>query len=253
MLRLHADCLLHLRATHVWSSTHVALGTTFEDHAASALRTPGRIAVGYMPSSLDIWFLGISEPRFLATLHTASVCLPQQRISLPLCILPRCFCTNKDFQNKLILHQSTLPRHFRYHRTLIPLISNSLLPPKLAIGMSGVTTFCTYTPSSQVLHVPRPAVRTLLPHKYDKYHNLLYIHPFLTNASHLEQHKTPHQAFAQPGIKGDARSAESPIQPDPNDRYQYDSGAWSPEHNQVYRSVPPEKGTHINTYYLSTL
>ena len=142
-----------------------------------------------------------------------------------------------------VLHQSTLLRHFEITiniSTRIPLattlcdaflgvlhldVSLLLYVHPFLTSMSGVTTFCAYTPSLQVLHVPRPAVRTPLPHKYDKCHSLLYIHPFLTNASHLEQHKTPHQAFAQPGIKGDARSAESPIQPDPNDRYEYDSGA----------------------------
>ena len=38
---------------------------------------------------------------------------------------------------------------------------------------TSVTTCCTYTTSTQARHVPRPAGRTPLPHKYHKCHDLL--------------------------------------------------------------------------------
>ena len=146
-------------------------------------------------------FLSISGPRSLDTLHTSSVFLPQTRLS-----------------EQGVLHQSTLLRHFEITiniSTRIPLattlcdaflgvlhldVSLLLYVHPFLTSMSGVTTFCAYTPSSQVLHVPRPTVRTSLPHKYDKchdmfvvhtplphkcdkHHHLLYVHPFLTGTT----------------------------------------------------------------------
>ena len=73
--------ILELRSFEVPPTTRLAPSDW--DHPASVLRTPGRIVVGYMHSSLDACFW-----RFRG--HAPST----------LCTLPRCFCPKHDFQNK---------------------------------------------------------------------------------------------------------------------------------------------------------
>ena len=90
-------------------------------------------------------------------------------------------------------YQSTLPRPFQHDKPLhLHLhrhqVHNFASPHKYDMchnllhiitpfltSMTSAMTCCTHTPSSQVRKVPQPAVRTSLHHKYDKYHDLLYV------------------------------------------------------------------------------